>query len=209
MAVSLTVPTITTRIETKSQHVSDSNTEAFLQPDFDPADYLNNHLPSLAVSTTSRTTQSSQYGRSVPLPELSSQLQTLLSQLNAQTSRLSNALTQLTDEIIRSGGRLAYEVEVLRGETIGLKDSLDNGLKKDIEVFTASPVKPVSTLGDSANEEDGGINAETNEAETLQRLETLTSVRARLDSVIKVFGEAMQWPIAPSDLSVTSSLISV
>jgi hypothetical protein len=31
---------------------------------------------------------------------------------------------QLTDEILRSGGRLAYEVEVLRGETIGLSETL-------------------------------------------------------------------------------------
>lgn len=210
MAVSVNVPT-TARIETKSPHVSDSNIEPFLQPDFDPADYLNNILPSLSVSTTNRPAQNSQYVRSVQPPELSSQLQTLLSQLNAQTSRLSNALTQLTDEIIRSGGRLAYEVEVLRGETVGLKDSLDNRLRKDIEVFTTSSAKPVSLerTGVPVKDEQTEVNNESNEAETLERLRTLTSVRARLDSVIKVFGDAMQWPIAPSELSVASSLISV
>ena len=212
MAVSMTVPS-TTREEAKSTHVADSSVQPFLQPDFDPADYLNNSLPSLSLSTTTRSTPGSQYGRSVQLPELSTQLQSLLSQLNAQTSRLSNTLTQLTDEIIRSGGRLAYEVEVLRGETIGLTDSLENGLRKDIELFVPSE-KDDATAWEKTGEEgvDGektGAEHATAEPEYLERLRTLTAVRSRLDSVIKVFGEAMQWPIAPSELSLTSSLISV
>ena len=210
MAVSVNISTIT-KGEAKSGHVSDSNIQPFIQQHFDPADYLNNALPALSVSSTAR---GGQYGRSVPLPELSTQLQTLLSQLNAQTSRLSTALTQLTDEIIRSGGRLAYEVEVLRGETIGLTDSLENGLKKDIELFNPAidDVAPVNT--DRAKEDTPAENSaeveQTNaEPEYLERLNTLTSVRSRLDSVIKVFGEAMQWPVAPSELSMASSLISV
>ena len=210
MAVSVSVPSAV-RIETKSSHLSDSNVEPFLQPDFDPAEYLNAALPSLTASSTSRAAQSSQHGRSVPLPELSTQLQSLLSQLNAQTSRLSNALTQLTDEIIRSGGRLAYEVEVLRGETIGLKDSLESGLKEDIEVFTNPSARPAlgGMNGDTTKEATELVESEDSEVETLERLKTLTSVRSRLDSVIKVFGEAMQWPVAPSELSMTSSIISV
>ena len=172
--------------------------QPFLQDEFDPADYLNTALPGLSVSNTNR---GNQYGRSVPLPELSTQVQSLLTQLNAQTSRLSTALTQLTDEIIRSGGRLAYEVELLRGETIGLTDSLDNGLRKDIELFV-----PQKDARGSINEDENGVSSEP---EYLARLKILTQVRERLDTVIKVFGEAMQWPLAPSDLSLTSSLISV
>lgn len=194
MAVSATTP----KLDTKTTHITDANAQAFLQPNFDPADYLNNALPTLST----RTTQS---GRTVPLPELSTQLQTLLSQLNAQTTRLSNTLTQLTDEIIRSGGRLAYEVEVLRGETTGLTDQLDNGLKKEIEVFAPASVEKT---------EDEGAVAETEQPAStdpayLSRLQTLSHARNLLDQVIKLFGDAMAWPLAPSELSMTSSLISV
>ena len=206
-AMSMTGPT---RVEAKSAHVSDSNVQPFLQADFDPADYLNNALPALSVSTTIRGNQSGQYGRSVPLPELSTQLQSLLSQLNAQTSRLSSALTQLTDEVIRSGGRLAYEVELLRGETIGLTDSLEDGLRKDIELFTPSEDETqAAQSGNNDEEQQQDIPTTTTDPEYLDRLKVLTSVRTRLDSVIQVFGSAMQWPLAPSDLSLTSSLISV
>ncbi len=191
----------------QSPYVSESSIQPFLQHDFDPAEYLNSTLPTLA-STSARTAQTAAPTRSVALPELSSQLQTFLTQLSAQTSRLSTALTQLTDEILRSGGRLAYEVEVLRGETIGLTDSLENGLKKDIDVFTND-----ASLGPSANNEDTVEVAEDGpadgEPEYLVQLKSLTAVRSKLDSVIQLFGEAMQWPLAPSDMSITSSLISV
>jgi hypothetical protein len=145
MAITTTKP--------KSSHTSDQLVQPFLQPDFDPATYLNTTLPSLSLSNT-RSTNSN--NSAVALPELSIQTQALLSQLNAQTNRLSNSLTQLTDEIIRSGARLAYEVEVLRGETTGLTDTLENGLKKDIEPHNpnrntsracapSSPCAPAST----------------------------------------------------------------
>ena len=202
--------TIPTRVESKSAHVADSNIQPFLQPDFDPADYLNNALPTLSVSTTNRGNQSGQYGRSVPLPELSTQLQNLLSQLNAQTSRLSTALTQLTDELIRSGGRLAYEVELLRGETIGLTDSLESGLRKDIELFTPPKTETQATQsGNKDAAEEPFTSPNPTDPTYLTNLKVLTSVRARLDTVIQIFGSAMQWPLAPSDLSLTSSLISV
>ena len=211
MAVSLTIPQ-TTSPDAKSSHVSESNVQPFLQADFDPADYLNATLPSLSATASTRNAQTALSSRSVSLAELSTQLQTQLTQLNAQTSRLSNALTQLTDEIIRSGGRLAYEVDVLRGETSGLTDSLENGLKRDIELFTGSTSVKGNGVVEDVGQEDGDAKAageESAEPEYLARLRTLTSVRSRLDSVIKVFGEAMQWPIAPSDVSMASSLISV
>lgn len=199
MAVSVNGSSATS-IQTKPNEASETAIQPFLQTDFDPADYLNNALPTL--STTTSSNRATQNTRAVQFPELSTQLQTLLSQLNAQTSRLTDSLTQLTDEIIRSGGRLAYEVEVLRGETIGLKDSLDGRLKSDLEVFTASSAN--ASTGDEPSRIDPGA-----EINSLERLKTLTSVRARLDSVIKVFGEAMQWPVAPSEVSVAGSLISV
>lgn len=194
MAVSVTSP----QPESRISHTSDSNIQPFLQANFDPVDYLNNALPSLSTGT--RSTISS---RSASLPELSTQLQTLLSQLNAQTSRLSNTLTQLTDEIIRSGARLAYEVDVLRGETSSLTDSLENGLKKDIELF----VPRSEQSGDT-----GTIDADafkSNDAPFLSELQTLAAARSNLDQVIHTFGEAMAWPFAPSDLSKPPSLISV
>lgn len=204
MAVS-TPKSLPARIEPKSHHVSDPNLQPFLQPDFDPADYLNTTLPPLSMSSTTSSRASS---RSVPLSEVSSQLQSLLSQLNAQTSRLSNTLTQLTDEIIRSGSRLAYEVEVLRGETNTLTDTFENGLKKDVELFVSEKDKAAKEAKDDANG-DAVEEKSTQEPEFLERLRTLTTVRERLDQVIKIFGSAMQWTLAPSELSVASSFISV
>jgi hypothetical protein len=191
------------RVTPKSSHVSDQLVQPFLQPDFDPATYLNSTLPSLSLSTTRPIN-----GSSVPLPELSIQTQALLSQLNAQTTRLSNSLTQLTDEIIRSGSRLAYEVEVLRGETTGLTDSLDNGLKKDIELLAQAkqPSKEASQTDTSVAE----ATPPEPEPEYLQNLRTLSTLRTRLDSVIQIFGAATAWPVAPSEVaSGASSFISV
>ena len=179
----------------KSSHVADDALQPFIQPTFDAADYLNSTLPSLAVSNA-RQEQSNR----VPLSELSTRTQTLLSQLNAQTSQLSNALTQLTDDIIRGGSRLAYDVEMLRGETVGLSETFQDTLKDDISKFT-SEVKPL--------ESDGSNNdvSATAEPEYIQQLRTLTLVRSHLDSVIKTFDAAMQWPLAPSELQ--STFISV
>jgi hypothetical protein len=183
--------------------------QPFLQPDFDPADYLNSVLPPLSTSSTPRNLQS----RAVPLAELSTQLQTLLAQLNAQTTRLSNTLNQLTDEIIRSGSRLAYEVEVLHGETAGLTDLLENGLKKEIETFVPQAPSKEAVETEAAEGTHGEATKADNvksEPEYLSRLRTLTEIRSKLDSVIKVFGDAMAWPIAPSELAgVASSFISV
>ncbi|KAK5126055.1 hypothetical protein LTR85_011410 [Meristemomyces frigidus] len=215
MAVSSTTPAVATRVAPKSQYLADSSVQAFLQQDFDPADYLNSTLPSLSASANTRNAQNTQHGQSVPLPELSSQLQTLLSQLNAQTTRLSNTLTQLTDEILRSGARLAYEVEVLRGDTASFTDALDHGMKKEIELFAPQEATQANkvAVADESRGADGSVAVvgETNEPEYLGRLRALTAVRSRLDAVIKVFGDAMAWPVAPSELSsgVASSLISV
>lgn len=41
------------------------------------------------------------------------------------------------------------------------------------------------------------------------QLRTLTLVRTRLDEVIKTFGDAMEWTFPPSEVSVSSSFLSV
>jgi len=166
----------------RSTHVADKTLQPFIQPTFDPAEYFNSVLPNDRV----------------PLSELSTKTQTLLSQLNGQTAQLSNTLTQLTDEIIRGGSRLAYEVEILRGETLGFSETLTDTLKDDIALFRLHEPSSTSTV------EDGPVATEPT---SIKELRMLTLVRSRLDSVIKVFGEAMQWPVAPSE--VTSSFISI
>ena len=198
--------------------MSDAALAPFLQPSFDPADYLNETLPSLSLSGRAAK------GTAASLADLSSQTQDLLSQLNAQTTRLSAILTQLTDDILRSGGRLAYEVEVLRGETIGLTDVLKDGLKDDISKFVPGglPVEAepsaaelsrrpseVQHIDDAAAEPPQDPPPADPTPDYITSLRTLTTVRSRLETVIKVFGEAMHWTIPPSDVSLGSSLISV
>lgn len=162
----------------------------------------------------------------MPLAELSTQTQTLLSHLSAQTTRLAATLTQLTDEIRRSGSRLAYEVEVLRGETLGLSEALTERLQDDVVKFVPQGVnqelarKPAR----GAEPNEPRRRSSTTAAPTtpvpeesravrdppyVQKLRTLTLVRSRLESVIKTFGDAMAWTFPPSEVSVTSSFLSV
>jgi hypothetical protein len=176
----------------------------------------------------------------VPLAELSAQAQTQLSQLNAHTTRLTNTLTQLTDDILRSGSRLAYEVELLRGETLSLSEALTDGLHNDIVKFvpggllqeqaivetksqsTISTIqrrasvaagipplvtKPEENISPTAGD---GVTKETpTEPAFISQLQTLTLVRSRLDTVVKTFGDAMEFVFPPSELSVSSSFLSV
>ncbi|EAQ86622.1 hypothetical protein CHGG_07875 [Chaetomium globosum CBS 148.51] len=153
----------------QSQHVADPFLQDFLSPSFDAASYLNATLPPLQTSSRTPGNQASSQG-AVPLAELSIQTQATLSQLNAHTTRLTNTLTELTNDILRSGGRLAYEVELLRGETLGLSETLTETLEDDIAKFVP-----------------GGLR-------------TLTLVRSRLDAVIKTFGEAMEFVFPPSEV---------
>lgn len=207
----------------KSTHVSDSALAPFVQSIFDPADYLNATLPSLSLSGRPAK------GTSASLADLSSQTQDLLSQLNAQTTRLSAILTQLTDDILRSGGRLAYEVEVLRGETTSLTDVLRDGLKDDVSKFVPGGLALDTTDTSAASRRPSEAHPtspsptdlppqETTLPTTapadptppyITSLTTLTTVRSRLETVIKVFGEAMHWTIPPSEVSLATSLISV
>ncbi|KAJ4295265.1 hypothetical protein N0V90_007276 [Kalmusia sp. IMI 367209] len=207
----------------RSTHVSDSTLAPFIQAQFDPADYLNTTLPSLSLSSLS--SRPLKQGQSVSLAELSSQTQDLLSQLNAHTTRLSTILTQLTDDILRSGARLAYEVEVLRGETTGLTETLTDGLKQHVDKFVPAGIaldsdrkEDAETTGPASKDHDEqeafestATSAAARDAspDYITQLRVLTLVRTRLETVIKVFGEAMHWTLPPSEISLTSSLISV
>ncbi|KAH7383270.1 hypothetical protein BKA66DRAFT_418032 [Pyrenochaeta sp. MPI-SDFR-AT-0127] len=204
----------------RSTHLSDPALAPFLHTHFDPADYLNATLPALSLSSVS--SRPLKAGNSTSLADLSSQTQNLLSQLNAHTTRLSAILTQLTDDILRSGGRLAYEVEVLRGETIGLTETLTDGLKNDVTKFLPGGISlnvqqddgeiksPISPDPEHIGEHQlPAIAVDDVTPEYISDLRTLTTVRSRLETVIKVFGEAMHWTIPPSEVSLGASLISV
>lgn len=140
---------------------------------------------------------------------------------------------------MRSGGRLAYEVEVLRGESIALSDALAENLSADIAKFAIAK-EPAEELGketgkeaaettktteeateESIEESEEKVDAEedaveedtqedaTREPLFITQLRTLSKVRARLEEVVQAFGDAMEWPLPPSELSLTSSFISV
>lgn len=199
----------------------------YTDPSFDPVDFLNDALPPLSLQSSQSQSQSQlQSTRPVNLTELSSRVQSLLSQTNAQNVRHSTNLTSLTDEILRSGNRLAYEVEVLRGETITLSDLVTEGLAEEIGKFTTKAETKSSASTDAGEEQEGEQEQreQQNEAEKegeeekkkkkdepayITNLRTLNQVRARLEEVVQTFGDAMEWPLPPSETSITSSFISV
>jgi hypothetical protein len=192
---------------TKPPVLSDSSLAAFLKPSFDPAAFLNSTLPPL--QTTQKPSQDAS-----SLAELSAQTQTLLATLNAQSARLTTLLTQLTDEFIRSGSRLAYQVDVLRGEAQALHESLTERVADDMRVFVADK-RPSHSNGDADVHTPSEVEASlpldavsalnANEPPAIAQLRMLLSVRARLDSVIQLFGAALTWPPP----STSSSFISV
>ncbi|EGX93419.1 hypothetical protein CCM_04793 [Cordyceps militaris CM01] len=211
----------------KSIHTADEFVQDFLGPSFDAAAFLNAKLPPLAPGP--RAPASSPAG-TVPLADLAQQANALLSQLNAQTTRMSSTLTQLTDDILRSGGRLAYQVELLHGETRSLTETLHETLREDIAKFVPegargkqgegeikSPggedgedtVTENSTRGEPSVQATTEADSTSNEPTYVQQLRTLTLVRSRIEEVVKTFGDAMDFGFPPSETSVTSSFLSV
>ena len=198
---------------------SDFSTDAFLDDSFNAADYLNCNLPPLQISDVSSS--SSTTSELAALAEVSAKTQALVLQLNAQSSRISSSLTKVTDEIIRSGGRLAYEVENLKGDAAGLTEVLHKDLKEPIGkiipggLASKEAEKDVKISAVGKNERGGkeGIaeNAKVagSQLEFISELSTLAFVRERIQSVIEVFGKAMEWVLPPSEYSITSSIISV
>ncbi|KAG8528279.1 uncharacterized protein KY384_007196 [Bacidia gigantensis] len=103
-------------------YLTDSHLRPFLTPSFSPTDYLNTHLPYLPSTTSPTPSKPLQSQQS--LTSLASQTQSHISALSAQQTRLSAVLTDLTDDILRTSSRLAYEVELLRGEAVSLAETL-------------------------------------------------------------------------------------
>ncbi|TGZ85383.1 hypothetical protein EX30DRAFT_337748 [Ascodesmis nigricans] len=99
----------------------------------------------------------------VPLSTLSTRATTLLSTLDVSTQRLLAQLQTITDEILRIAPRLGYEVDLLRSDAVALAEELD-AMRVDVP------------------EPDG-----------LTRLQMLSRVRERVEEVVKVFGDAMDW----------------
>ncbi|MCJ1398483.1 hypothetical protein MMC11_001683 [Xylographa trunciseda] len=202
----------------RSPYTSDPLLQPFLSPTFDPTAYLNSTLPTLSFSTGP-----SKPSNTLSLSELTTQTQSHVAQLSAQTSRLTTTLTALTDDIIRSGSRLAYEVEVLRAEAISLSEALTETLKPDIEQFVpggvkiqsrasftgSTPASPNAVRHPQQTTEELPDEVNDTEPEALTSLRTLHHVRLSLQRIISTFDAALSWPLPPSTLSISSSLISV
>jgi hypothetical protein len=104
---------------------------------------------------------------------------------------------------------------VLRGDVNGLHELLSESLRQDIKLFVgdqvaAGHIEP-SSNGDGPTLEGVGETQDVNvlnyDPDFMIQLRMLGKVKARLEAVITIFGEAMKWPMPPSDMS--SSLISV
>ena len=197
---------------------SDPALKSLQDASFDPVDFLNRSIPPLSSSTGPQ--YSSKSSKVAQIQDTFTRVQGLLARLNAQNIRYSNTLIQQTDDILRSGSRLAYEVEILRGDANGLHEALTDTLHDDIKKLSLGTSEAESggltKEGDVAafptqSFENGFQNATANghEPAFIPQLRMLSQVKARLEEVINIFGEAMEWPLAPSELSITSSLISV
>lgn len=201
---------MTSRVSQEDPDADGVSTNRLLAPlglaQFDPIDYLNGTLPSLPLSTQS---QASATNRPAQMQIASTDIQTFLARLNAHNVHATSDLTSLTDEILRSGNRLAYEVEILRGDINSLYDLLTDTLREDIQHFvhdhTALGVRNGST-GETAEDPSA---AKMEDPVFITQLRMLGQVKARLESVVGIFGEAMKWSVPPSELAVASSLISV
>lgn len=180
--------------------------DGLFDEDFDPVKYLDNILPNFTLTSK---IQAGKQNRSGQIHAASTEIQSLVSKLNTYNVRTSTELTGLTDEILRSGNRLAYEVEVLRSDANSLYDLLSNTLQRDISYF----VQKEALRNGAENVDDLDLTSEASSRlpgpEFMQQLRLLGHVKSRLEDVIKVFGEALKWPVPPSDVSVASSLISV
>ena len=205
----------------RPNHIKEASLQDFLSPAFSPVDYLNATLPSHPLPTSTETTPPS-------LSTLASQTQSHISALTAQSTRLSAILTSLTDEILRTSPRLAYEVELLRGEALSLSDSLSHpgNLHSAISQFVpqnndlSNPPQsddlPNSDAVKSYSRALESFSAPTTtqppkgSGPPLNDLRTLLHVRSLLTAVTETFSLALSWPFPPSLLSTTSSsLISV
>uniref|UniRef100_A0A8H7TQZ9 Uncharacterized protein n=1 Tax=Bionectria ochroleuca TaxID=29856 RepID=A0A8H7TQZ9_BIOOC len=165
------------QVQPKSSHTSDEFLRPFLTPGFDPASFLNSTLPPLQRSAATSTESSG-------VAELSTQAQALINQLNAHTSRLSTTLTSLTDDILRSGSRLAYEEDIEKFVPGGLKAAREERKDGASDDGRGSPTSETA-------EEEADIVEDAGDPPYVKQLQTLTLVRERLEAVIRTFGDAM------------------
>ncbi|KAI9714970.1 MAG: hypothetical protein M1812_006283 [Candelaria pacifica] len=184
-------------LSSQNPHLTDPLLQPFLSATFDPTSYLNATLPTLSITTSPPPKPPSQSKPTLSLNDHTAQTQTHLSQLSAQTSRLTTLLTQQTDDILRSGSRLAYEVEVLRGQTLSLTEALNDNLKEDVSRFVPDEVGNK----EASKAEDTTTAAPTTQTpqnlHSITHLRTLTLVRTRLNTVLKIFDQALSWPLPP------------
>ena len=198
----MTVPS-----QPSNPHLTDPNLPSFLSASFSPVDYLNKNLPRPSSS------------KDQSLSALASQTQSHVSTLNAQTSRLSATLTGLTDDILRASSRLAYEVELLRGEAVSLAETLSSSgdLHESILKFVPAGLETATEKTEApptpakAKPLPGGeISSHHGEPSALPQLRTLLHVRQQLQAAIAQFNLALSFTLPPSLLATTaSSLISV
>jgi hypothetical protein len=207
-----------------SIHLADPLLHPFLSPTFSPTAYLNSTLPPLTPSKPP-----SQSSTSKPTPPISSalatQTQSQIAALSARTTTLSDTLTALTDEILRCSSRLTYEVELLRGEAVGLVEAMTsadgelgsairrfvpNGFESEHEVAqqtageeAPSPQNPKNSS--TASDEEQAEEVQTKQA--IERLRTLQHVRSLLQRTTQTFNSALSFSLPPSLLA--SSLIAI
>lgn len=193
--------------------ITDPILTPFRSPLFSPVEYLNTTLPSASTSSNNVTKPNP-----LSLSALASQTQSHISALAAQSTRLTETLNALTDDILRVSPRLTYEVELLRGEAISLSDSLSPSghLHASVAQFVpdTSTSSPPSTdqhreyapiLPSSDRDPAGSITDPSKEA-PIDSLRTLLHVRSRLTRVSQIFSLALSWPFPPSLLPKSSSI---
>lgn len=200
-------------IRPKSQHTSDPALQPFLGPSFDPTAYLNSTLPLLHIASSAAPVIPRD---SSTLTDLTSRTQTQLTELSALSARLTATLTQLTDDMLRSGGRLAYDVELLRGEAVALTEVLTDGLAREIaqvapqglavvESESDLPSKAKASSGEHDIARQSQTGQSTSEPQALTKLRNLHHIRSQLQSVISIFDLALSWPLPPSATSAAAS----
>lgn len=156
--------------------LSDPALQPFTSTNFSPASYLDSILPPLAPPSILLPNQRLDTSAAT-LTSLSTQTTTLLSTLDVHTQRLLTHLQTLSDEILRLAPRLGYEIDVLRSDAEGLKEVVEK-----------------------ANNEETGLGTVIgNEPDGLKKLMMLATIRERVEEVVKVFGEAMEWRVDGDD----------
>jgi len=215
-----------------SIHLTDPLLHPFLSPTFSPTAYLNSTLPTLPPSKPSQNPSTSQ-----PPPQnlsaLTTQTQSQIAALWARTATLSDTLTALTDDILRCSSRLTYEVELLRGEAVGLVEAMTSadgelggairrfvpeGLKPEAETDpqqaeekeAPSPQYPRNTSAVEHSLNEDQAEEETQTTQAIERLRTLQHVKTLLQPTTQTYNSALSFPLPPSLLaSTSSSLIAI